>query len=289
MSGPQLDAVSAVRVQLVTTEVLQWISTQARAGHHPSAVLAEMRTRGWNEDVARSAVETAKRGGWSEPPPPVPVPGPDLAASPCFIRTSDREVQVLSAMVLPRLVVFGKLLSDDECDAMIGLARERLRRSSTVDSWSGGDALSDWRTSDGMFFAPGEHELLRRIEARIAGLVNWPADRGEPMQVLRYGPGAEYRPHHDYFDPGVPGTARALGRGGPRVATLLMYLNAPVRGGATTFPDVGFQVTPIKGNAVFFSYDRPHPMTCTLHGGAPVLEGEKWVATKWLRAQAVVG
>jgi prolyl 4-hydroxylase len=35
---------------------------------------------------------------------------------------------------------------------------------------------------------------------------------------------------------------------------------------------------------VFFAYDRPHPMTRTLHGGAPVGAGEKWVATKWLRA-----
>jgi prolyl 4-hydroxylase len=34
---------------------------------------------------------------------------------------------------------------------------------------------------------------------------------------------------------------------------------------------------------VFFSYARPHPDTRTLHGGAPVLSGEKWVATKWLR------
>jgi prolyl 4-hydroxylase len=42
-------------------------------------------------------------------------------------------------------------------------------------------------------------------------------------------------------------------------------------------------VAPIKGNAVFFSYDRPHAVTRTLHGGAPVVEGEKWVATKWLR------
>ncbi len=24
-------------------------------------------------------------------------------------------------------------------------------------------------------------------------------------------------------------------------------------------------------------------MTLSLHGGAPVIEGEKWVATKWLR------
>ena len=34
---------------------------------------------------------------------------------------------------------------------------------------------------------------------------------------------------------------------------------------------------------VFFSYDRPHPATRTLHGGAPVDAGEKWVAAKWLR------
>jgi prolyl 4-hydroxylase len=34
---------------------------------------------------------------------------------------------------------------------------------------------------------------------------------------------------------------------------------------------------------VFFSYERPDPSTRTLHGGAPVLAGEKWIATKWLR------
>jgi prolyl 4-hydroxylase len=62
-----------------------------------------------------------------------------------------------------------------------------------------------------------------------------------------------------------------------------MYLNTPKRGGATTFPDVGLEVAPVKGNAVFFSYNAPHASTKTLHGGAPVLEGEKWVATKWLR------
>jgi prolyl 4-hydroxylase len=34
---------------------------------------------------------------------------------------------------------------------------------------------------------------------------------------------------------------------------------------------------------VFFSYERPHPSTRTLHGGAPVIAGDKWIATKWLR------
>jgi prolyl 4-hydroxylase len=64
---------------------------------------------------------------------------------------------------------------------------------------------------------------------------------------------------------------------------VVMYLNEPTRGGGTTFPDIGLEVAPVRGNAVFFSYNRPHPGTLTLHGGAPVLEGEKWVATKWLR------
>jgi prolyl 4-hydroxylase len=108
-------------------------------------------------------------------------------------------------------------------------------------------------------------------------------NHGEGLQILRYRPGAEYRPHHDYFDPVHPGTAKILERGGQRVGTLVMYLNTPEGGGATTFPDVGLEVAPVRGNAVFFSYDRAHPSTRTLHGGAPVTAGEKWVATKWLR------
>ena len=68
-----------------------------------------------------------------------------------------------------------------------------------------------------------------------------------------------------------------------RVGTLVMYLNTPARGGGTAFPDAGVEVGAMRGNAVFFSYDRPHAVTRTLHAGLPVIEGEKWVATKWLR------
>ena len=113
-------------------------------------------------------------------------------------------------------------------------------------------------------------------------------ENGEGVQVLNYQPGAEYKPHYDYFDPAAPGTPTILKRGGQRVGTLVMYLNNPERGGGTTFPDVGLEVAPQRGNAVFFSYDRPHPSSQTLHGGAPVVSGEKWVATKWLREREFV-
>ena len=213
-------------------------------------------------------------------PPAAAVPEP---ASGTALQAGGRVVQVLASMTLPRAVLFGGLLDDDECRALVALARPRLERSQTVDGATGGNEVNAARTSEGMFFERGEGELVRRIEARIAELVNWPVENGEGLQVLRYRPGAEYRPHHDYFDPAHAGTARILQRGGQRVGTVVMYLNTPEGGGATTFPDVGFEVAPVRGNAVFFSYDRPHTSTRTLHGGAPVTAGEKWVATKWMR------
>ena len=194
-----------------------------------------------------------------------------------------RQVRVLATLQRPRVVVFGGLLSDDECRGLMALAEPRLLRSETVDNATGGSEVNAARTSDGMFFERGEAPLITAVEQRIAELLRWPLDHGEGLQVLRYRPGAQYRPHHDYFDPAHPGTARILQRGGQRVGTLVMYLNAPEGGGATTVPDVGLEVAPVRGNAGFFSYDRAHPATGTLHGGAPVTAGEKWVATKWLR------
>jgi prolyl 4-hydroxylase len=192
-------------------------------------------------------------------------------------------VQVVASLQSPRVLVFGGLLSAEECDALIAAARPRLARSLTVQTKTGGEELNPDRTSNGMFFNRGESELLRSIERRIARLLNWPVENGEGLQVLHYRPGAEYKPHYDYFDPAEPGTPTILKRGGQRVATLVMYLNQPEQGGGTTFPDAGLEVAPQRGNAVFFSYDRPSPATRTLHGGAPVIAGEKWVATKWLR------
>jgi prolyl 4-hydroxylase len=275
--------------QQITPELRDWIVQQAQAGQPPEAVLDAMRASGWDEDVALDALEQtlreflASRATAQALPPPMAVPEPELDGSPSTLDAGDRQVSVLAAMRSPRVVVFGGLLSDEECDEMVALARQRLTRSETLDNATGGTEVNAARTSDGMFFNRGEIELCLRIERRIAQLVRWPFENGEGLQVLRYRPGAEYRPHHDYFDPVHPGSQAVLRRGGQRVGTVVMYLNTPAKGGATTFPDVALEVAPIKGNAVFFSYERPHPSTRTLHGGAAVIEGEKWIATKWLR------
>jgi len=278
-------------VQLITPELRQWIIDQASAGQQPEAVLKSMLASGWREDVAIHALEDtlrdflAQRAKEAELPPPVPVPEPlrDTPGLPATVNAGDREVRVLLSMRSPRVIVFGDLLSHAECDELMALAGKRLARSETVQTDTGASEVNSARTSDGMFFERGENEVCRRIEARIAALTQWPLENGEGLQVLRYRPGAEYKPHYDYFDPGQSGTPTILKRGGQRVCTLVMYLNDPKIGGGTTFPDVGLEVAAVKGNGVFFSYDRAHPSTKTLHGGAPVLEGEKWVATKWMR------
>ena len=275
--------------QQVTQELRKWIVDQATAGYSPESVLKSMIKSGWQEDVAAQALEDTLRGYLVDHaranglPEPRVVPEPLALDHGSVLQAGGREVQVLASMLNPRVLVLGGLLSHDECDEMIELARARLARSETIQLDTGSSEINEARTSEGMFFSRGENALCTRIEARIAELVQWPVVNGEGLQVLKYGPGAEYKPHYDYFDPAQPGTPKILQRGGQRVGTVVMYLNSPARGGATTFPDVGLEVAPIKGNAVFFSYDRPHPMTRTLHGGAPVVEGEKWVATKWMR------
>ena len=286
--------------QMISPALRAWIVAQLAEGHALPALQQSMREAGWDDAVAMLALSQVGVGAPGEALAASigavkasatsgdavtvrAMPGPLLDGAPLFIDAGDRHVRVLQTMQSPRLVVFGELLSVDECETLIADARRRLARSLTVETRTGGEMLNVDRTSDGMFFERGENELVQRIEARIARLLNWPLEYGEGLQVLRYAPGAQYRPHYDYFDPAEPGTTSILQRGGQRVATLVMYLGEPAQGGATTFPDVGLEVAPQRGSAVFFSYDRPDPSTRTLHGGAPVLAGEKWVATKWLR------
>lgn len=304
--------------QTVTPELKSWIVEQARAGCTPDSVLQAMLKAGWQESVALTAMEDALEKHLASDPgaepaadavataaaartvaraaarsrqadaPAVALPHLDLAGAPRALDLGDRIVTVHVNLRRPRLAVLGNVLSEEECDALIQVAEPRLKRSRTVQTRTGGEELNADRTSDGMFFRRGESPLIQRIEARLSRLLHWPVENGEGLQVLRYGPGAEYKPHYDYFDPNASGTSRILERGGQRVATLVMYLNEPLRGGGTTFPDIGLEVMPQRGHAVFFAYDRPEPSTQTLHGGAPVLEGEKWVATKWLREREFV-
>jgi prolyl 4-hydroxylase len=270
--------------QVITPELRHWILDQVRSGHPVEVILQAMQDSGWETDTALSAMEEACQAALDKPGAISVEPAvPFVAACGHEVWAHDRAIHTVLSMEHPRVVVLGNVMSQQECAELRDLASARLARSETVIDATGGSEINAARTSEGMFFSRGENDLIMRIEARLAALVNWPVEHGEGLQILRYSPGAQYLPHYDYFDPAQAGSAAVLRRGGQRVGTIVLYLNTPEEGGATVFPDVGLTVHPIAGQAVFFSYARPDPDTRTLHGGAPVLRGEKWVATKWLR------
>jgi prolyl 4-hydroxylase len=272
-----------------TPEVSRWIDEQLARGCGVTDMVAAMTKVGHSAAFAQQVIHDAvarldarTRSGGAQLAVPEPLEQP-ITHGACQIDVGDRSVSVLASIRQPRLVLLSNLLSDEECDALICEARPKLQRSYTVNRKDGGNELNAARTSEGTYFFHDESPLLVRINSRIARLTRWPLENGEPLQILHYGPGAHYEPHFDYFDPSDPGTANLVARGGQRVATLIMYLNNVECGGATIFPGLALEVAPIRGNAVFFSYDRAHPDTGTLHGGTPVTRGEKWIATRWMR------
>lgn len=194
-------------------------------------------------------------------------------------------VRVVARLNEPEVVVFENLLSDDECDQLIELSKPKLKPSTIVENQTGVEKVISERTSEGMFFQRGENALVSKLEKRLSKLMSMPIANGEGIQILHYVKGAEYRPHYDFFAPENPGSTVHMRQGGQRVATLVMYLNNVESGGETIFPEIDFSVAPRKGGAVFFAYcDESAKLDrLTLHGGAPVESGEKWIATKWVR------
>ncbi|MBF6631140.1 MAG: 2OG-Fe(II) oxygenase [Comamonas sp.] len=282
-----LEQLSA-RVAGSTPALLQWVQAQLASGHSPTVLLRTLTDAGWQPQVAQATLE-AMTLQWADQvssqlqSATVHMPQPALSSLRGDIDAGDRTVQMLMSMQNPNIVLLGNLLSPQECDALIADARPAMARSKTVATQSGGEEINPDRTSEGMFFQRGQTTVVERLEARIAQLLQWPVDHGEGLQVLNYHPGAQYKPHHDYFNPHEPGSAALLRRGGQRVATVVIYLNDVPAGGCTYFPESRLRIHPRKGNAVFFGYAQPQAHTLTLHAGDPVEEGEKWIATKWLR------
>lgn len=213
---------------------------------------------------------------------------PDIDTAANKIGLPDRVVYVLLSLTIPRIVLLGNVLGDDECDAIAEMSRNRFVRSTTVDAITGASREHESRTSQSAGIRRAETELVSRIDARLAALANWPVDHAETLQLQKYQVGNEYRPHVDWFDPALSGTARHLADGGQRLGTIILYLSDVDEGGGTSFPELGLDVHPHKGCALFFRNTTPYglPDQKTLHAGLPVEKGTKIIANKWLREKA---
>lgn len=188
----------------------------------------------------------------------------------------------------PTVVRIDGLLSEEECQFLIALARPLLKRSAVHDPSSGDPAALPVRTSsDAAFDVMHEDALLRLLILRMARAAGLEPAHGEPLIVLNYQPGEAYRPHRDYLAPSALAASRP--EAGQRHATVCAYLNTVESGGGTSFPELGLQSPAVAGAAVVFDNLRPDgsPEPRSLHAGDPVVSGEKWLATLWLRERPI--
>ncbi|MHA6845364.1 2OG-Fe(II) oxygenase [Ralstonia syzygii] len=204
----------------------------------------------------------------------------------------DRQVSVQFVSHHPRAALISDLLSTQECDALIEQARSRLTTSYVIEYESGQEVVNEaTRSCSCASFPPEEMSMLqKRIVERAARLVGQPGAHCEGVTFARYLPGEQFRPHVDYFRGAVLNNDKIMGSSGHRIATVLLYLNEVEAGGATFFPNPGFEVRPQKGGALYFAYQQADGSMdpTSLHEGCAVTQGEKWIATLWFRERVVV-
>jgi prolyl 4-hydroxylase len=167
----------------------------------------------------------------------------------------------------------------DEFEYIGALGSPFLQPSSVVDPATGRVVPHPIRTSDGAVFGVHIEDLVvSAINRRIAAMTGTDYRQGEPLQMLRYQRGAEYRAHMDAL----------ASEPNQRILTVLLYLNQGYQGGETQFPRTGLSFRGNTGDALIFrnvtADGRPDQMA--LHVGAPVTGGTKLIATRWIRQQA---
>ncbi|BFG42003.1 putative prolyl 4-hydroxylase 9 [Prunus yedoensis var. nudiflora] len=217
--------------------------------------------------------------------------------------TGDSFIQSIPFQVLswkPRALYFPRFATAEQCESVIEMAKTKLRPSAlALRKGETAESTKGTRTSSGTFISASEDEtgILEIIEEKIARATMLPRTHGEAFNVLRYEIGQKYDSHYDAFNPSEYGQQKSQ-----RFASFLLYLSDVEEGGETMFPFenglhmgmsydykkcIGLKVMPRQGDGLLFYSVLPNGTIdqTSLHGSCPVIKGEKWVATKWIRNQ----
>ncbi|XP_052192720.1 probable prolyl 4-hydroxylase 9 [Diospyros lotus] len=200
----------------------------------------------------------------------------------------------------PRALFFPNFATVEQCQSIIEMAKSRLKPSTlALRKGETDESTKGIRTSSGTFISASEDRtgILEVVEQKLARATMFPRRYGEAFNILRYEIGQRYVSHFDAFDPVEYGPQQSQ-----RVASFLLYLSDVEEGGETMFPFengsntgkeydyekcTGLKVKPQRGAGLLFYSLFPNGTIdkASLHGSCPVIKGEKWVATKWIRDQ----
>jgi predicted 2-oxoglutarate/Fe(II)-dependent dioxygenase YbiX len=177
----------------------------------------------------------------------------------------------------PRVWTVQNFATAEICDWIIAKARGRTRRAMVGDAQSVRIDQKRTNSSFGMdIVESGLVALLLRF--RIMGITSVSVTHMEPPNILHYAEGEEFAAHYDWI--------AGAGPEGNRLATFLLYLNDDYDGGELAFLKTGLRHKGARGDGVFFANlldGKPDPLT--LHAGLPVIRGEKWLLSQWIRGR----
>lgn len=276
-------------------ELKPWIVAQLEAGYTYDALLWSLvTTQGYALSVAQrimaACVYHDGHGGVlfrQAPDARVPAPEPFMSDVGVY-DVQGQEVTLSFSQLHPHISVFENFVTPQECAELIAYSRSELERSK-VAAENPEERIYAGRTSSSYGFLDDELVALTRVRHRLAALLQWPLTHIERPEIIQYLPSQRFEPHNDYFGRSAirPGAFNAVDRFGNRIATFIVYLQQPRRGGATYFANLGLEVFPKTRGGLFFNYPTCDVDSMTLHGGSPVIEGEKWVMTFFLRERSL--
>lgn len=182
-----------------------------------------------------------------------------------------------------QMFTYPNFLDDAECAMLVRLIDEAARPSTLLAMHED----PEFRTSSSTDMDRWSDEIWP-IDDRIAHTLGLPPAHAETMQGQRYEPGQQFRAHCDYFHENSDYWERMIDAGGQRTWTAMVYLNDVEEGGATWFPRAGVRFKPKKGMMLIWNnmVEDGTPNYDTLHEGMRVIEGTKYIITKWFRENA---
>ncbi|MEJ6722009.1 prolyl hydroxylase family protein [Ilumatobacter sp.] len=189
----------------------------------------------------------------------------------------------------PLVQVIDDFVTETERHHIIRLVAGRL--DTALVSTVADATTSDGRTGRVAWVKHDETAIVHSLVDRVSDLVAIPIGHAESLQVVHYGATEQYKPHFDAYDMNTEKGRQRTEQGGQRIVTALMYLNAVEDGGSTIFPKLDLEVEAKPGRMVIFhnlasdtlaDFTR-HPKS--LHGGSPVVAGQKWACNLWFRAR----
>jgi prolyl 4-hydroxylase len=180
-------------------------------------------------------------------------------------------------------------LSGRTCAWILDELEIALWRPSTVVSRQEDGSLQDYHsatrlseTAREQWFSPALRRELRRIEKRIAAILDAEVSRFEQWQASLYRRGGRFDFH---FDTGYWGHEPA----GERAKTVLLFLDTPGAGGGTKFKELRIEVDARAGRLLTWDNLLPNGKRepRMLHAGVPVARGTKTVLVTWIRQNTV--